>query len=133
MASLSLDIEPKPEALPPAQAEIERYAEEADLPPKSSYALQLCLEELLTNIVNHGQARAPIALRIEKSGEALQVDILDDGPAFDPTAAAAPDLDADIEERAIGGLGIHLIRTLAERFDYARDGARNRVTLVLKA
>jgi anti-sigma regulatory factor (Ser/Thr protein kinase) len=53
------------------------------------------------------------------------VELRDHGPAFDPLQAAAPDLEADPDERGIGGLGIHLVRHYIEDLHYARVGDEN--------
>lgn len=92
--------------------------------------VRLVLEELLANALDHGGAgdctvelgfdRATITLRIE-----------DDGTAFDPLAAPPLELDADDLDRPIGGLGIHLVKTLALDAAYRREGERNLLTLVL--
>jgi anti-sigma regulatory factor (Ser/Thr protein kinase) len=57
----------------------------------------------------------------------------DAGVAFDPTAMAAPDVDAEMDERHIGGLGVHLVRTLAEEIAYRREDGRNIITFRLAA
>lgn len=93
-------------------------------------AFTLCAEELFTNIVVHGHAGASghrIDVVIRRDGNRLLIEIVDDGPPFDPTASVAVDLDASVEERPIGGLGRHLVSTLMERFCYRRDGKYNRV------
>jgi serine/threonine-protein kinase RsbW len=58
------------------------------------------------------------------------VTIEDDGVAFDPLARAAPDVTADLDEREIGGLGIHLVRTLMDGMTYERRGERNVLVIV---
>ena len=63
------------------------------------------------------------------SGDHLDLVLVDDGDPFDPFTAPVPDLAASIEERDIGGLGVHLVRTLATRFAYERADGRNVVTL----
>jgi serine/threonine-protein kinase RsbW len=55
----------------------------------------------------------------------------DDGPDFDPLSALPPDLDASLEDRAIGGLGLHFIRKLAHDVCHARVDGRNRLSLTL--
>mgnify|MGYP003444340506 CR=1 FL=1 len=57
----------------------------------------------------------------------------DDGAAFDPLARADPDLDAGIDERPIGGLGIFLVRELAESVSYERIGRDNVLRVHLRA
>ncbi|MND04390.1 Serine/threonine-protein kinase BtrW [compost metagenome] len=57
------------------------------------------------------------------TAQAIRLDFVDDGAPFDPLVAAPPDLNADIVERGVGGLGLHLIRELADNCHYARrDG-----------
>jgi sigma-B regulation protein RsbU (phosphoserine phosphatase) len=85
--------------------------------------VELIGEELLTNIVRDAESR--------RAGRELVVDCAlthaeivltfhDDGPAFDPLERERVDLEAQIADRRVGGLGIHLVRELAERCSYAR-------------
>lgn len=59
----------------------------------------------------------------------LTAEIADDGVPFDPRQAPEPDLSGSIEERRVGGLGVHLALTLVDRIDYRRVDGENRVTL----
>ncbi len=114
---------------------VDAFAEKEALSGKSSYALSLCLEELLTNVVLYGQratgAKTSIAVSLHASGDEVLVHIDDDGPAYDPTETPEPDLDALLDDRPIGGLGVHLVRELARRFEYRYSDGRNRVHIVL--
>ena len=87
---------------------------------------ELVAEELLTNIA---RAAAPAAVRASVQCRLTPTDIVlvfrDDGPAFDPLARAAPAFEVDITERAVGGLGIHLVRELARQVHYTRAGDEN--------
>ena len=58
-----------------------------------------------------------------------RVTIIDAGPTFDPTAAAAPDVGAPLEARPIGGLGLHLVRQSVDALRYARVAGHNVVTM----
>jgi len=96
--------------------------------------VNLCLEELLTNVIRHGMtddASAPlISVDLEVTSSGLQIELRDSGKAFDPfTDASSPDLESDLEERPIGGLGVHLVKVLADGYEYRRESAQNRVTL----
>jgi anti-sigma regulatory factor (Ser/Thr protein kinase) len=96
--------------------------------------VNLCLEELLVNIIRHGiedeAGVGPIYVDLELIPEALRVELLDSGRAFDPfTEAPSPDLESGLEDRPIGGLGVHLVKALANRYEYRRELAQNRVTL----
>lgn len=100
----------------------------APLPLASSFGLML--DELLTNVATHGyQGRGgPISVHVTFSAPAtLSAVLRDEAPAFDPTTLVAADVDASIEDRHIGGLGVHFVKKLADRFAYRRDGECNEV------
>ncbi|MGN7726275.1 ATP-binding protein [Luteimonas sp. 22616] len=99
--------------------------------------VRLIVEELASNVIEHGGAdvaagERELSVDIGIDGDRLSLQFSDDGAPFDPTAAAAPDLDADIEDRPIGGLGLHLIRQLAEEISYRRDGGFNLLKVILR-
>ena len=84
---------------------------------------ELIAEELLTNAVRSLQARggsAGVSLECELTPAQIVMTVRDDGPPFDPLALAAPDLEGDINDRAVGGLGVLLVRQLADSCDYSR-------------
>ncbi len=132
---IALAIEAELENLRHVQAMVEEFAQKEALSGKSSYALSLCLEELLTNIVLYGQRekddKTSIAVSIGISGDEVLVHIDDDGPPYDPTETPEPDLDALLDDRPIGGLGVHLVRELARRFEYRHSKGKNRVHIAL--
>ena len=59
----------------------------------------------------------------------LVLTMVDNGQKFDPTQDTDPDLSSTVEERPIGGLGLHLIKTFADRVNYEYSDGRNRLTL----
>ena len=59
----------------------------------------------------------------------VMAEISDDGRAFDPLQVPPPDLDADLELRPIGGLGVHFMKTLMDEVAYRREGGRNILTM----
>ncbi len=86
------------------------------------------------NLIVHGYrglAPGPIGLTVTTLVDRLVMRIADRGHPFDPRSAPAPDLAARADERAIGGLGCHLVRRLIDRIEYesTADG-ENRLTLV---
>lgn len=98
--------------------------------------INLILEETLVNVVSyaypHGvTGEIEVTTRYGENTGGLTFEISDRGVAFDPTAAPDPDIDAPADERPIGGLGIHMVRTLADRVEYRRDGNRNILTITL--
>ncbi|KQT50261.1 ATP-binding protein [Devosia sp. BK] len=112
---------------------VERFCEDNDVPPKAAMQLNLVLEELFTNTVSHGyHGRGydglPIRVALKREGSSVLVDVSDGGSAFDPLGASEPDLELDVEDRPIGGLGIHFLRTMMTDLRYSREGERNRLS-----
>jgi serine/threonine-protein kinase RsbW len=135
-SALSLSLAPAPSALVEVAAAVEGFCEAEAVPPRQSYALSLAFEELLTNVVNHGYAGRDTAgermtVELRREGTRVLARIEDGGVAFDPTAAPDVDLDLDLEERRIGGLGVHLVRTLVDELAYRRQDGRNVITFSL--
>lgn len=116
---------------------VDAVAERLDLPPSMSFAIQLCFEEAVSNIVRHGfvglQGEAglnkDVRLAVKRENDAVTATIEDHGVAFDPLGVAGPIAAATISEAAIGGLGIHLIRQFAQHLAYERQDRMNRLTL----
>ena len=119
-------------------AELERLAgwivswAQQSVSPDVSFAVQLCLEEAVANVIMYGGAkddRLEIAVELEGNGEALVARIEDNGRQFDPTQVPAPSMATSLEDAKIGDVGIHLIRSFASGMHYERRGGRNRLTL----
>ena len=130
--SLRCDLHGTVQELPAFFERLEAWAQAADLPAGPVAKFSLMLDELLTNVAMHAYANegGPVSVAVEfVAPHTLQSVIRDQGPAFDPTRLAAPDLNMAMEERGIGGLGVHFVRRLADSFSYRRDGGYNEVTL----
>jgi len=116
------------------QAFADEFAHGCRLPDDERSRLLVILEELFTNAVTHGHgphsAGAGITVELRWRTGRIGISFVDDGPPFDPLAFGAPDLDAAGEERPIGGLGIHLVRSLIDQARYRREGGRNHLHLV---
>jgi serine/threonine-protein kinase RsbW len=110
---------------------LEAYAEEAEIPPAVAMRLNLIAEELAANVTMHAKGASFFAFAVAPREGALCLTLEDDGPAFDPLGAAAPDLDAAVEAREVGGLGIHFLREMTEGARYERDGRINRLVCTL--
>jgi serine/threonine-protein kinase RsbW len=107
---------------------VERFGAEQRLPASVVNALNVVLDEAVSNAVNHGYAagvRGEIAVRLRRRPDSVLVEVEDDGKPFDPLQAPPPDLTLPLEQRPIGGLGIHLIRNLMDEVAYARVDGRN--------
>lgn len=104
------------------------------LPEDLITPLRLALDELITNVVEHGFAAHALGerylvLRLDATGDVVHATIEDNGIPFDPTAAAAADPGGELDERPIGGLGLHLVRRSIDRMHYRRDGELNVLTI----
>jgi anti-sigma regulatory factor (Ser/Thr protein kinase) len=96
------------------------------LPEEKIDALDLCIIELVTNIVNHGYRGRPGQIRIElELGAETMLTITDSAPPFDPLSVPNPVVAKNIEEATVGGLGVHLVRTNATRCAYEHRSGSN--------
>ena len=121
-------------------AEIPRLAEFIDafcapLNPSDNdrMALHLVLEEAVTNVINHGYKDGgahtfTVALKHGTDDRVTAV-LTDDAVAFDPLARAPVDISKPLEEREIGGLGVHLLKKLTDYSHYERRDGKNILTL----
>jgi anti-sigma regulatory factor (Ser/Thr protein kinase) len=99
-----------------------------------AFEIDLILEELFTNMVKYGAAGEPeIAIALGWSAPELTMRLEDRGaPRFDPGEAPPVDVTRPIEERNAGGLGLHLVRRMADRLEYAYEDGCSRVTVMKK-
>ncbi len=110
-----------------------RFAETYALPEAVRRSVNVALDELLANELSHGMAgrdAGSVTVEVELDQERVTVTITDDGPSFDPFRQAAPDTTLSVDERPIGGLGIHLVRELMDEVSYQRRDEHNVVVLV---
>jgi anti-sigma regulatory factor (Ser/Thr protein kinase) len=117
----------------PASDTITAWLEENKIPPDAALLANLAIEELVTNSVKYGYADTDehlIDVEMRVADGRLVVHVIDDGRAFNPLEAPAPDLSQPIDERPVGGLGLHLLRTLSDTMTYERRNHLNCVTLV---
>ncbi len=114
---------------------ISDFAKAQGFTEKRIREVELATEEALLNIFNYAypervDGEVEVSCRMdEKSG--LIIEILDNGKPFDVQSAPDPDLNLDVSERKIGGLGIFLIRKMADEVNYRREGENNILTLVI--
>jgi len=115
---------------------VEASTLQSSLVHDDAFAFRLAAEEICKNIIQHGfDGKKPgqMSLSFEKDPQNAKLIIRDDGRYFHPDQAQAPDLEADWEERKIGGLGIHLVKELMDEISYQEmDGGGNQLTLEKK-
>lgn len=104
------------------------------VPDRVARHLALAVDEAVTNIIGHAFDHDPgsheIRVRLELRGLALRVEVEDDGRPFDPTSVPARPSNLSLDEMPVGGLGVHIMRSVLDGFEYERDRAMNRLILV---
>jgi anti-sigma regulatory factor (Ser/Thr protein kinase) len=109
------------------------FAEAHALPEAVRRSVNVALDELLANTLSHGgTGRDPcsVTVEVELDQERVTVTVTDDGTPFDPFGGDAPDTTLSVEERPLGGLGIHLVGKLMDQVSYQRREGHNVVVLV---
>ena len=132
MDEFHVSLSPRLSAVHSISRMVEEFGDANRLPHPKVYMINLALDELITTSVNYGfdgVANPKIEVTVRIEGGALVLTTVDNGRPFDPTAVATPDIDASVERRPIGGLGLHIIRTFADRMTYEFENGRNRLTL----
>lgn len=97
------------------------------VPPATASAVLIAADEVISNALNHGGASPAVEVAGSVAAGRVAILITDDGVAFDPLAAATPDTSLAIEDRDVGGLGIHLVRKMMDQVAYERRGKHNRL------
>jgi len=111
---------------------VDEFATTIDLGEPARGELQVALEEVVSNVIKHGfrdGATHTFTVSLSADADFVTAVVTDDAPAFDPLARAEVDIAQPLEERPIGGLGIHLVRHLMDEVAYERREARNVLTL----
>ena len=106
--------------------------EEARVRQDARFDLQLAVEEACANVIEHayGAQGGSFSITFATRGADVILTVVDHGPPFDPGSVAAPDLDVPLEDRRIGGLGVHLMKTLMDEVHYAFTEHGNVVKMV---
>lgn len=133
--SVSVTIENNFNELEEISRTVRSFGEEIGLNPDTIFALDLALEEILTNIIKYGYddlARHELEIRLWVESASVVVEVRDDGHEFNPVVAPEPDTRKPAAERPIGGLGLHLIRKMVGSIEYKRLQGMNIVRLIFQ-
>jgi anti-sigma regulatory factor (Ser/Thr protein kinase) len=129
---LSITIRADFSELERLQTQVTELGERLDIPAKTLFQINLALEEVLTNVIKYAYddpASQTLTVKVAMDENEFQAEIIDRGRSFNPLEATPPDLDLPIEKRPIGGLGIHLVRTIMDHLDYRRVDDCNHFTM----
>jgi anti-sigma regulatory factor (Ser/Thr protein kinase) len=117
-----------------ANRSLAAYLEEQGVDPETRSTVELALEEVVTNVIKYAyedDEPHEILLEVRRGLAGIVLRVTDDGRAFNPLVAPAPDFEKPVEDREAGGLGIHLFRSLAARLEYERLDGKNMLTVHL--
>ena len=98
--------------------------------PTAGLLASLAIEEIVTNCIKYGfeaNTQHNVEVTLSLNGDNLAIVILDDAREFNPMQAPPPNLTASIEERTIGGVGLHMLRALSDKIIYQRIANNNRL------
>ncbi len=134
---LILRVESQTTALCEVDAAAEKFGREENWPAAFAFQVRLALEEFVSNIVQYGYdrehngGRREIEISMSSEAGSLTIEITDGGRRFNPlTDSPAPELDAALEDRPVGGLGVHLARSVMDTMRYRRSNDKNHLILI---
>jgi serine/threonine-protein kinase RsbW len=131
----SLELKAELNALEALFVFLEQGCAALQVPLEVQRALELSADEAVTNVINYAYPEGlpgPLHLRLYKNAGEVVLTIEDQGKPFDETEVPDPDLDASIEERHVGGLGVFLMHKMMDRVERSRNGNTNRLVLAKK-
>lgn len=99
------------------------------LPDKIAFALQLCLDEAIANIIEHGHSErhrvTEVSICLAQEDATVVMTVMDDGKEFDPTKFETRQLPRSLDDMPVGGAGIRLMRKFATNISYERRNDHN--------
>lgn len=132
MDELRVSLAPRLSSVRSLAQMVEGFGDANELPEQKIYMINLALDELITNTVSYGLRgvdQPQIEITVQLNDSVLVLNVVDNGHRFDPTQDTGPDVSSDIDERPVGGLGLHLIKSFADRMRYEYVDGKNRLTL----
>ena len=131
--SLSIEVSGQGDQWPRLETEVLAFGEANEWPPDLGFTIRLILEELVLNAVFHGSddGSTTVRLNLQSDPDSVRMELTDNGREFNPLEdTPTPDLDSDVEDRNVGGLGVHLVKTMADEFTYERAEGCNKTVVV---
>ena len=132
---LTLKIETRLEELRRIATAVEALGRREGWSPNLVFRANLFVEEMASNVIDHGHDGGihEFEIMLTSEPDRLTIEITDDGRPFDPTRSSPSPSPADsVEERTLGGLGLHLARTMVDEISYERVRGKNHVALVAR-
>ena len=112
---------------------VHEFLAERGIDPEHAHDADLVIEELFTNMVKYGGGQADIAIGLDADPARLTIELRDFGvEEWDVTQSGPVDVEAPLEQRRPGGLGLHLVKRVAENFRYAYRDRTSIVTVTTR-
>ena len=118
---------------PEIDSAVAEFSREQGWPEDLDFTVRLILEELVLNAVHYGtdDKSTEIGLHLTSDEDQVRIVVSDNGVPFNPLEESpVPDLEASVEDRKVGGLGVYFIKSMADSATYERLEGRNRMTIV---
>ena len=125
---LTLHFANDKEEAPRIARRVEHFLHDEQVDDSTINKILLCVDELITNIIAHAYTdneEHAVLLECRIEDNRVELEIRDDGQPFDPTQQTRPNVSLNVDQRRIGGLGIHLVMTLMDKVTYQREGDFN--------
>lgn len=132
--SMEFQIAGSLEGLEELQKRLEELARSWELSKKALFELNLVLEELCSNYIEHSgeTSKGKVNIKLRRTSTEFVITFADSGPPFDPTKMPPPDLKLPLAERQCGGLGLHFVKHFTDGIMYSREKSQNIVTIIIK-
>ena len=114
---------------------VEEWGASDGWPGDLTFRVSLVIDELAQNVVDYSSDDGPgdVEVEVTSDPEAVVIEIIDEGRPFDPlTESPEPDLTSAVEDRPVGGLGVHFTKTLMDDIEYCRESGKNRLKIIAR-
>ena len=114
---------------------LQESLDKCDCPAKTKRQIKLCVEEIFMNITHYAYNpnTGPAVIKVDVVGQPessrVVISFADEGKPYDPLQREDPDIEAGLDERPIGGLGIYLVKTTMDNVEYEHKDGQNVLTI----
>jgi serine/threonine-protein kinase RsbW len=123
------------ESVPVATRRIAEVAKELGFDEHALYQIELAVDEACANVAEHAyqaEEQGEMEISCYRAGQTLVIRVRDWGMGFDPAAVEKPDIEAPLEDRGLGGLGLFLVKQVMDQVEFSRDPRRGSELVMFK-
>lgn len=111
---------------------LDYFCEINNVPEATICKLKIIVDEIVSNVINYSIQTSKISVFITRKNRDIKMRIIDFGQEFNPLLVEMPNINLELEDRKVGGLGIFLVKEYAKTIHYKRKQSKNILTVVLK-